>query len=105
MSRRTDDAYNRLDSFENLLRKRFAFVSSLSIYQPDDDSVSFEAAVTALCDDIKTVLGAVEDGEDWRERLHDVVMIQAEREVIGGGPGFAERSRKAWDRASEPFEP
>lgn len=100
-----DDAYNRLDRFENLLRKGHAFSGSLLIYQDDEASVPFEAAVTALCDDIKRVLAGVEDRDDYRERLHDLVMVDGEEAAIGGGPGFKERRDKAWDRAREPFEP
>lgn len=43
--------------------------------------------------------------DDYRERLHDLVMIDAEEWAIGGGPGFKERKEKAWNRAREPFEP
>lgn len=43
--------------------------------------------------------------DDYRERLHDLVMIDAEEWAIGGGPGFRERKEKAWSRAREMFEP
>jgi hypothetical protein len=45
------------------------------------------------------------EAEDLRERLRDVVMIDAEAFATGGGPGFKERKEKAWNRAREPFEP
>jgi hypothetical protein len=40
-----------------------------------------------------------------RERLKDLVLIDAEEWAIGGGPGFKERREKAGGRAREPFEP
>jgi hypothetical protein len=43
--------------------------------------------------------------DDYRERLHDVVLIEAEADAIGGGPRFKERHAKAWNQAREPFEP
>jgi hypothetical protein len=45
------------------------------------------------------------DRDDFRDRLHDLVMIDSEEWATGGGPGFADRKKKAWDRAREPFEP
>lgn len=42
--------------------------------------------------------------DDYRERLHGVVEIEAEAEACGGRDGFMERRAKAWDRAREPFE-
>lgn len=45
------------------------------------------------------------DADDLKERLYDVVMIEAEEWAIGGGPGFKDRKEKAWNRAREPFEP
>lgn len=48
---------------------------------------------------------AEEERDDYRERLHDLVMVDAEEWATGGGPGFKERRDKAWTRAREPFEP
>lgn len=45
------------------------------------------------------------DAEEFKERLHDLVMIEAEQDAIGGGPGFKERKEKAWRLARELFEP
>lgn len=46
-----------------------------------------------------------DDRDDYRERLRDLVMIDAEEWAIGGGPGFKDRHAKAWARAREIFEP
>lgn len=45
------------------------------------------------------------DMEDFKEILHDLVMIDCEEAAIGGGPGFKERKEKAWNRAHEVFQP
>lgn len=104
-----DDAYNRVFRFESLLRTtRGAFTSALgTIYDTDPGSElkPLGDAVRAFCDDLLTVMGAVDDAEDYRERLHDLVQIDGEERAIGGGPGFKDRRDKAWDRARERFEP
>lgn len=49
---------------------------------------------------------ALADRDDFRDRLHDLVMIDAEEWALnGGGPGIKERRERAWNRAREPFEP
>lgn len=49
---------------------------------------------------------ACDERDDYRDRLRDVVMIDAEEWALsGGGPGIRERREKAWTRAREPFEP
>ena len=45
------------------------------------------------------------DRAEYRDLLHDLVMLDGEEWAIGGGPGFKERSEKAWSRARERFEP
>lgn len=100
-----DDAYNRLDRFETLLRKRRTFVPALIPYDEEGTQPSFAAVITALCDDIRTVMAGIDEREEYREILHDLVMIDSEERAIGGGPGFRARRDKAWARASEPFEP
>ena len=45
------------------------------------------------------------DPTPWRDALHDLVMLNAERHAIGGGPGWKEREAKAWRAAEELFEP
>ncbi len=43
--------------------------------------------------------------EEYKEALHDLVMLHSEEWAIGGGPGFKDRSKKAWQAALELFEP
>lgn len=45
------------------------------------------------------------DRDELLEILHDLVMLDDEARAIGGGPGFKERSAKAWERARERFYP
>lgn len=61
-----------------------------------------EALATRLQGELEEALG---DRDDYRERLHDLVMIDAEEWAVGGGPGFKDRREKAWSRARERFEP
>ena len=60
--------------------------------------------------DLRALLDALDAAEgerdDYRERLRDVVMIDAEEWALsGGGPGINARREQAWTRAREPFEP
>lgn len=48
---------------------------------------------------------ALGDVDEYRDLLHDLVMLDAEEWAIGGGPGFKERRDKAWSAARERFEP
>jgi hypothetical protein len=96
-----------LSRFEGSLRDGVAgFTTALAIgYQDGRASREFGECRDDLCDDLRRVLDAVERMYDYRERLHDLVMIDSEEFAIGGGPGFKARRDKAWDRAREPFEP
>jgi hypothetical protein len=60
------------------------------------------AEISSLLDRLSKAEG---ERDDYRERLHDLAMIDSEEWATGGGPGFADRKAKAWDRAREPFEP
>lgn len=105
---KTDDAYNRVANFESRLKHtRGSFVSALHVgYGGTDGSdPDFIVAVDALCADLRCLMVAVEDAEDYRERLHDLVSLDSEEAAIGGGPGFKDRRARAWTRAYEPFEP
>jgi len=67
-------------------------------------------AVSALLSELEALKGENErlkaERDDIRDRLRDVVMIDAEEWALsGGGPGIAERRETAWTRAREPFEP
>jgi hypothetical protein len=65
--------------------------------------------VLAMLAEIETLKGerdeALGDRDEYRDLLHDLVMLDAEAWAIGGGPGFKERHDKAWGRARERFEP
>ena len=46
------------------------------------------------------------DADHLRDLLHDLVMLKDEEWALsGGGPGIAERWKKAWAAAAEVFEP
>jgi len=47
----------------------------------------------------------IDERDELREILHDLVMLRGEAHAIGGGPGFKDREAKAWRRAEELFEP
>ena len=50
-------------------------------------------------------LRAAPDLQEYKDALHDLVMLDAEQWATGGGPGFAERRKTAWDIARSLFEP
>lgn len=100
-----DDAWPRVERFERKLRENKTFTAALlEGYGPPEHS-AFTDAVAALSADLRCFLSNAADADDYRERLHDLVMIDGEATAIGGGPGFKERRDKAWRRAREPFEP
>lgn len=46
------------------------------------------------------------DKQASHDALHDLVMLRAEEFALnGGGPGIAERWKKAWASAEEIFQP
>jgi hypothetical protein len=54
--------------------------------------------------------GAVEfepagEADEFRDLLHDLVMLDGEESAIGGGPGFKDRKAKAWAAARDKFTP
>ena len=52
--------------------------------------------VGEVCDICGASQSGGEDIQEWKDALHDLVMLHSEEWAIGGGPGFKERSTKAW---------
>lgn len=98
-----DEAYNRLSWVEGRLRATGAFTASLLVSY--GHAPSLVDAISAFCSDLREVLGGVEERDEYREIIHDLVTDESERRAIGGGPGWKERHEKTWARAMELFEP
>lgn len=85
----------------------------------DDETRSSVRWYTQGADDIHVALAMIDrlatapsaglevnDPHDLKERLHDLVMCKSEEDALnGGGPGIAERWKRAWANAMEVFEP
>jgi hypothetical protein len=105
---KVDETYNRIAKFEGRLsHTRGSFISALQVAYGRTDAPDdiFTAAVDEFCADLRRLMTAVEDAEDYRERLHDLVMLKAQDDIGCVPPPTKDQWEKAWSRASEPFEP
>lgn len=47
----------------------------------------------------------IDQRDELKEILKDLCDLDAEYQAVGGGPGYKQRSEKAWQRAHEVFQP
>lgn len=101
---RIDTAYNRLGAFAKAISDDCGFTGALrTAYKPDAEGL--HEVIAMLCADIGAACGAIEDREDYREILHDLVQAKAQDDI--GCVPSVEKTKWAriWARADEVFEP